>query len=100
MKKIKKMVDSINDELHGAKEYAETAIEYKVLGDTVRYNDYKTMANQELTHADALHKMTVEDIEALKKVYPDPPQSMLDKWNKAHKEYIEKYAWIKQILAM
>ena len=39
------------------------------------------------------------EIEELRKVYA-PPQEMLEKWNADHKKYIEKAAWIKQMLAM
>jgi hypothetical protein len=100
MTKIKQLAEWIDDELHGAKNYAEKAIECKAMGNTSRYNDYKTMASQELTHADALHTMVVQDIEELRKVYPNPPSEMMDKWDYDHKKYVEKSAWIKQMLTL
>lgn len=100
MQKIQKYVDGIAEELNGAKEYIETALEYKVMGNTARYTKYKEMSVQELGHASNLHEMAVQDIEQLKTVYPDVPQRMMDKWNHAHKDFIEKTAWIKQMQSM
>ena len=83
MTKIKKYVDDIAEELDGAKHYIETALEYKAAGDATRYNTYKDMSAQELSHAMNLHRFAVEDIEKLKAVYPEIPSEMMDKWDKA-----------------
>ena len=105
MNKIKKYVDNIADELNDSKAYMEKALEYKAMGATVpgatdRYNGYKTMSVQELEHAMRLHDYAVQDIEALKAVYPEVPQSMQDAWDKSHTDFVEKAAWIKQMQAM
>ena len=100
MKKIKKYVEGIKEELCGAKDYMETALEYKALGDSTRYAKYKEMSVQELSHASALHDFAVQDIEKLKTVYPDIPQDMQDKWDHSHVEFVEKAAWIRQMQAM
>ena len=100
MKKIKDYVEKIADELDGAKEYIEKALWYKAKGDTTRYSKLKEMSLDELKHAMNIHTFAAEDIEALEKVYPDIPEEMMDKWNKAHNEYIEKAAWIKQMQNM
>ena len=100
MTKIKKYVEDIKDELEGAKHYMETALEYKAAGNSDRYNGYKDMSLAEINHATRLHQYAVQDIDALKAVYPDIPSDMLDKWNKAHIEFVEKAAWIKQMQAM
>ena len=100
MTKIKKYVDEIAEELHDAKSYMETALEYKAAGNSTRYAKYKEMSTQELGHAMNLHEMAVQDIEQLKSVYPDIPQEMLDKWSHAHVDYVEKAAWIRQMQAM
>ena len=100
MTKIKKYVEDIAEELDGAKEYIEKALDYKVAGDTNRYAKYKDMSVQELGHAMALHEMAAQDIQKLKAVYPDIPQDMMDKWEHSHKEFVEKTAWIKQMQAM
>lgn len=104
MTKIKKYVEKIEDELEGAKEYAEKYIEYKAMGNMSRdnmsrANKYKELANTELQHAMTIHQFSVEDVEELKKVYT-PPVEMEKKWEESHKEYVEKSAWIKQMLAM
>ena len=100
MTKIKKYVDQIADELHDSKCYMEKALEYKASGNADRYNGYKTMSVQELEHANRLHEYAVQDIEALKAVYPDIPQHMQDAWDKSHVEFVEKAAWIKQMQQM
>ena len=100
MTKIKKYVEGITDELDGAKEYIEKALECKAAGNSERYNGYKDMSIAELGHATRLHQYAVQDIEQLKTVYPDIPQEMMDKWERAHKEFVEKTAWIKQMQSM
>ena len=100
MTKIKRYVDGIAEELHDAKAYMETALEYKAMGNTTRYTRYKEMSMQELTHAMTLHEYAVQDIEQLKTVYPEIPSEMQDKWDKAHVDYVEKAAWIKQMQTM
>ena len=100
MTKIKKYVEDIAEELDGAKHYIETALEYKAMGDSDRYNGYKAMSQAEIEHANRLHQYAVQDIEKLKSVYPEIPPEMMDKWEKAHVNYVEKTAWIKQMQAM
>lgn len=100
MTKIKKYVEEIAEELDGAKKYMEKALEYKASGNTARYTKYKEMSVQELGHANTIHEIAVQDIEQLKSVYPDIPQKMMDKWEKAHKEFVGKMAWIKQMQSM
>jgi len=105
MRKIKKYVENISEELEDAKRYMETALEYKAAGSSNvtnadRYSRYKEMSIQELGHAQAIHDFAVQDIEQLRTVYPDIPQEMMDKWDKSHIEYVEKAAWIKQMQSM
>lgn len=100
MTKIQKYVDEIAEELDGAKNYIEKALECKAMGNTTRYAKYKEMSLAELGHASNLHEMAVQDIEQLKTVYPEIPQKMMDSWEHAHKDYVEKAAWIKQMQSM
>lgn len=100
MKKIKDYIDKINDEIEGAKEYIEKALWYKAKGDATRYTKYKEMSIQELGHAMNIHQFAAEDIEELEKVYPDIPEEMQDAWDKAHNNYVDKVAWIKQMQTM
>ena len=99
MTRIKEMVDKINDELHGAKDYAEDYLTMKAKNNVNWANRYKEMSTDELKHAGYLHERAVEEIEELRRTYT-PPEEMLQKWEHEHKKYIEKTAWIKQMLAM
>lgn len=99
MKAIKMYVESVEDEIEGAKCYAEKYVESKAKGDMSRANRYKEMANDELKHAMYQHEWAVMAIEEISKVFT-APVDMQEKWEKAHKEYVEKVAWVKQMLAM
>jgi hypothetical protein len=46
-----------------------------------------------------LHEWVVKEIEEISKVYT-APADMASKWEKAHREYVEKAAWIRQMLEM
>ena len=99
MTKIKNLSENIMEEVCGAKHYAECYIEEKAKNNTQWANRFKEMANDELKHANYLHEWTVAEIEKLKSVYT-PPQEMLDSWEHTHKKYVEKAAWVKQMLTM
>lgn len=98
MKSISEMAEKVADELDGAKCYAQDYLMLKAKENS-RASQYKQMATEELSHATNLHSFLVEDIELLKKTYT-PPEEMQEKWNKEHRCYIEKKAWIKQMLSM
>lgn len=100
MKKIKDYVEKIDDEIKGSKEYIEKALWYKAKGDSNRYTKYKQMSIDELGHAMNIHQFATEDIAELEKVLIDVPEAMQDAWDKAHNEYVEKVAWIKQMQNM
>lgn len=99
MTHIKNLVDEMKDELNSAKSYAEEYLTFKVDENTTWANRYKEMANDELKHAGYIHERLVTEINELKEVYT-PPQEMMEKWEADHKKYIEKAAWIKQMLTM
>lgn len=106
MERIKKLAEEVMDEIHSAKEYAEEYLTFKAKNEVNASSNYGTwakryheMAEDELRHASYLHDRVVEEIEELRKVYT-PPQDMMDKWEADHKKYIEKAAWIKQMLSM
>lgn len=99
MRKIKEYVDLICEELEGAKVYAEMSIDFKVQGQMEWANKFKEAANDELKHANYIHELAVGVIAKYREKLT-PPQDMLDKWEKAHAEYIEKAAWIKTMLSM
>lgn len=99
MKMIKKYVDAIDDELHGAEHYAEKYIECKVNGNNAAAEKYKEMAKDELKHAMYEHEFAKDAIDKLSKIYTAPPE-MLKRWEESHLEYIEKTAGIKKLLEM
>lgn len=99
MRSIKNYVEAIDEELEGAKDYAEKYVERKAKGDMQSANRYKEMANDELKHASYIHEWAVKEIDEISKVYTAPVE-MQEAWEKAHKEYVEKVAWIKQMLTM
>lgn len=97
MKKIKKYVKNIDDELCSAERYAEKYIEYKASGDSGTASAYKEFAQQELEHADFAHKIAVKEIEKISSVFT-APADMREKWEISHNEYIERAARIKSML--
>lgn len=99
MKCIQKLVDQMCEEIQGAADYAEEALMFKAKGNTSWASKYKQMAEQELSHATNIHDRAVEEIGALSKVYT-PPAEMEEKWTAAHKTYVEKFAWVKQMVGM
>ena len=99
MKRIATLAQELSDELEAAKEYAEKYLDFKAVEQTQWAGKFQEMAKDELKHAGHLHDLVVEEIEKLKKIYT-PPEEMMEKWQKEHREYIEKAAWIKQILQM
>ena len=99
MKVIADYVEHLDEEIEGAKEYAEKYVEAKARGKIDVANKYKEMAHDELRHATYVHGFAVAEIEAISKVFT-PPADMQEKWNKAHKEYVERVAWVKQMLEM
>lgn len=99
MRIIKKYVEMIKEEIESAKEYAEQYVEYKAKGDMQKASRLKEMANDELKHANYEHELAVKEIEEISKVYTAPAE-MMEAWEKAHKEYVDHVAWIKQMLSM
>ena len=99
MKYIKEMVDHIEEEIEGARDYAEKYVECKAKGNMSKASKYAEMANDELRHAMIQHEWANQSIDELEKIYT-PPEHMMEVWRKAHKEFVEKLAWIKQMLAL
>lgn len=99
MKRIADLVHSIDEEIEDAKSYAECYLTYKAKGNSTWANKYKEMSADELKHAMYIHDIAVAEIEELNKVYT-PPVEMQEQWDKSHKQYVERVAWIKQMLAM
>lgn len=99
MRRIQELVSQIDEELAGAKCYAECALDRKAHGDSKWYGRYREMAEDELKHASYIHDHAIEEIDKLSAVYA-PPAEMEAKWKECHKTYIEKAAWVKLMLNM
>lgn len=99
MTRIKELAERIDDELNDAKDYAEESLTFKAKGNIEWAEKYKEMAEDELKHAGYIHERTVAEIEELRKVYT-PPEEMLLKWSSDHKKYVERSAWIRQMLSL
>ena len=99
MTRIKKLADEITDEICGTKSYAENYVERKARGDMSWANRFKEMANDELKHAMWLHELAEIDIAELSSVF-NPPAEMVEEWDRTHKKYVEKSAWVKMMLDM
>lgn len=97
MKKIKKYVAMIKDEIESAECYAEKHIEAKAMGETANAEKYKLFAQQEIDHGMFIHQITSDFIAKVQKVVT-PPTDMMEKWNEAHIECIEKVDMIKNML--
>lgn len=104
MRYIADLVYEVKEELMGAKEAAEKAVYYKSQGtanntNATRNKLYNEIATDELKHAKYYHDMITEEVNKLKDVYK-PTSEMMKMWEEAHNQYVEEYAWIKQMLAM
>lgn len=99
MKKIQDYVDKIDEEIEDAKRYAEQYVYEKAANNQKRAQTYHAMSQDELKHSTLLHDMAVEEIEQLRKVYT-PPKEMEEAWNKSHIAYVDRVAWIKNMLTM
>ena len=99
MQHIKRLAEQMEDEIHSAKEYAEKYVECKAKGNATYAAKYKAMAEDELRHAMFFHEVAVKEVEEMSKVYT-PPVEMQEKWEHEHKEYVERVAWVKQMLSL
>lgn len=100
MKKIKDLVEHIDDEIADAQHYAEDYVEKKVNGESSMASKYKEMATDELKHATYLHDYAVEEIKKFQLANIKAPAEMTDAWETAHRRYVDKVAWVKQMLAL
>ena len=100
MRRIADLVDHIKDEIEGAYCYAEAYIDYKSFGNNERATIYRKMAQDELDHAINIHSIAQQDIERIRKVYPNPPEEMRREWDHVHAEMMDKTAVVKNMLSL
>ena len=99
MKILEKMLDHLEDEIEGAREYAEKYIECKARGNMPRANRYKEMANDELKHASFLREMDMADVSELKRSYNMTEEEQRT-WDHGQKRLTDEMALIMHILSM
>lgn len=95
---IKMLSQQIKDELEDAEEYAKHAIEYKREHPSLA-SAYHRLAEEELTHASALHD---EAARLISKATADKeaPPVMRELWAWQHGEMIEEEAEVRRLLDM
>lgn len=98
MRSIHMYIDHINEELEGAREYAEKYIDFKARGHTARSNSYKSMAQDELRHAGMVYEFAAQDMEAIERIYTIP-EELQEAWEHFGKHYADCTAKIKMMLA-
>ena len=96
MKKIKHLVEQIQEELHDVEKYAECAMKHKD-DDRELANTYHRLAEQELEHAHALHGNVVR---VIREHGGDPPPVMKAIWDWEHEKMIEQEKEVKTLLEM
>ena len=98
MKIIMKLVELIDDELCGAKEYIKLAMhnreEHPGLADT-----FADLADAEIGHVSNLHDEVVKLIEEVRERDGEPPAGMLAVYDYEHKKQISKASKIKQMIS-
>ena len=99
MRKILDYLDQISDELESAKDYAEAYVQLKVDEDEEWALKFKAMSEEELNHASNIHELAAQSMDKVREVCT-MPASMQEIWDKAHSRYVEKTAWVRQMLAM
>lgn len=83
---LDKLIDQIEDELDGARHYAEKYIENRAMGKNTRASTFREMAKDELRHAANVYGFAVEDVEAVAAVYTWSPEEE-EKWAHCLKHY-------------
>lgn len=99
MKIIEKLSNMIEDELDGAKCYAEKAIELK---DTDKRLStlFNNLSEQEMNHMNQLHAEVVRLIDECRQKNVEPPAGMMTLYEYLHKKHIDKAAKIKSLQAL
>jgi chromosome segregation ATPase len=99
MKEIKWIAENIHDELEDAEKYAKAASKYKE-SDRELARLCATLAEEELTHADRLHREAVRVIKAYKDEGKEVPTAMQVIWDWEHEKMIDRTARIRHLIAL
>ena len=99
MKIIKELSGYIDEEIDGAKTYAENALKYKEENPDLAKMFY-TMSIQEMDHMAELHKHVVDIIQKYRKENGEPPAPMIAVYEYLHERQIAEAAKVKAMQAM
>ena len=100
MKIIEYMSDRILDELKGAEDYAEHALEYKYDYPSYAASLYE-MSKQEYSHSQMHHDQAVKTIEEYRKTHGgEVPEAMKIIWDREHKLHIKFATKVKHLQEM
>lgn len=91
MKAIAKLVDLIDDELSGAQEYAELALQWKAAHPKTA-EAFHELASIEMTHVKKLHAEAERLIEEERSRSGEPPAAMLAVYDYEHRKQIKRAA--------
>lgn len=94
---IKSLVENIREELEDVEKYAHEAIRVR-MEDPALADMYADLGNEEVKHAERLHRFAVDLIS--RKNGPDAPPAMRAIWEYEHKVMIEEMAKAKRLLEM
>ena len=99
MKMIAEIVEDIREELECAEHYAKKATQYKEQ-DRRLAGIYANLANQELSHVDALHTQAVRLIQDQRATGAEVPAGMQAVWDWEHSHMMDHVARIKTLLSL
>ena len=91
--------EHLEEELEGAKEYIQRAIEIKAMDPSWGKMLYE-MSVQELMHATNFFKMSQDYYSKVSSVYKEPPKYMEECMSEVAEMYTEEYALIKTMQDM
>lgn len=98
MKIIQQIVAYIDDELEGAEDYIESAVQQKA--ERPRLADkFVELAEQEMNHMRILHGEAVKLIEEVRQRDGTPPADMLAVYEYEHQKQTKRAAYINQMIA-
>ena len=96
---IKELQKHIDEELGDSEKYIKCAISERELHKDVA-DVYYLLSQEEMAHAERLHKVVVEKIEEYKRTEGEPPAEMMFLYNYLHEREIEKMKDIKVMQSM
>lgn len=99
MQRISDLIDRLEEVIESGKYYTENYLDAKMQEHTIWANRCKEMAVDSIKAAGYIHDKLMDDVKELRRTY-NMPIDMVEVWEQEHKNYIEKIAWLKQLLLL